>query len=94
MLPLIPIKRLMQVNATYAVLGTLKMKEAGYIMGVMAHLNTAKQIVRKMPENKWCVNFKKSVQVYISERLSPHWPTLIEITTRVNGCGKFKISSY
>lgn len=37
-LPLIPMKRLMQVKTTYAVLGTLKTKEAGYIKGVMDHL--------------------------------------------------------
>lgn len=36
---LIPTKRLMQDSATYAVLGTLKKEEAGYIMGITAHLH-------------------------------------------------------
>lgn len=38
MLPLMPIKRLMQVSTTYAVLGTEKKKEAGYMSGVIAQL--------------------------------------------------------
>lgn len=37
-LPLIPMKRLMHVSTTYAVLGTLNRKDAGYIIGVMDHL--------------------------------------------------------
>lgn len=42
-LPLMPMKRLMQVRTTYAVLGTLKRKEAGYIKGVLDQLQTSKK---------------------------------------------------
>lgn len=35
---LMPIKRLMHDKETYAVLGTLNMKDMGYIMGVTDHL--------------------------------------------------------
>lgn len=38
MLPLIPMKRFMDVRTTYAVLGTVNTKDAGYISGVMDHL--------------------------------------------------------
>lgn len=37
-LPLIPMKRFMLVRTTYAVLGILNKKDAGYMRGVMDHL--------------------------------------------------------
>lgn len=52
---LIPTKRLMQDNATYAVLGTLKKEEAGYIMGIAAHLH-AKDRNTMVPASQYYVN--------------------------------------
>lgn len=44
-LPLIPISMLTLVRTTYAVLGILKRKEAGYIRGVMDHLKEGGNII-------------------------------------------------
>lgn len=41
-LPLMPMKRFTLVSTTYAVLGILNTKEAGYMRGVMDHLARGK----------------------------------------------------
>lgn len=41
-LPLMPMKRFTLVSTTYAVLGILNTKEAGYMRGVMDHLERGK----------------------------------------------------
>ena len=46
MLPLMPMRMLTLVRTTYAVLGILKKKEAGYIKGVMDQLETEEGHVR------------------------------------------------
>lgn len=42
-LPLMPMKRFTLVSTTYAVLGILNTKEAGYMRGVIDHLQEERQ---------------------------------------------------
>jgi len=50
-LPLMPMKRFTLVSTTYAVLGILNTKEAGYMRGVMDHLARGKAASGKYPSS-------------------------------------------
>lgn len=59
----------MQDNATYAVLGTLKKEEAGYIMGIAAHLH-AKDRNTMIPASQYYVNWSNKNKMMSSVLLS------------------------
>lgn len=60
---LMPIKRLMHDKETYAVLGTLNMKDMGYIMGVTDHLREKREIRNASAQHNRGHNLQKGKPV-------------------------------